>query len=122
MVEKELLLFKLIPKALFLQHKKNQFKARDNLTHLKYSIKGGIKDRIIEYRTMIREHFARNQSFLIVSPRTEILRLFKEELARGIEHYTYVFSSELSPKKYLEAYGSSGSYHHHSAGLIIRPS
>ena len=112
MVEKELLLFKLIPKALFLQHKKNQFKARDNLTHLKYSIKGGIKDRIIEYRTMIREHFARNQSFLIVSPRTEILRLFKEELARGIEHYTYVFSSELSPKKYLEAWTGAESMAH----------
>src|SRR3989344_5198890 len=67
MAVKELLLFKLIPKALFLQHKKNQ-------------------------------------SFLIVSPRMEMLRLFKEELSRGIEHYTYVFSSELPPKKYLEAW------------------
>src|SRR3989344_160132 len=120
MAVKELLLFKLIPKALFLQHKKNQFKTRENLTHLKYSIKGSIKDRIIEYRTMIREHFARNQSFLIVSPRMEMLRLFKEELSRGIEHYTYVFSSELPPKKYLEA-GTGAENMDHPAFIISTP-
>ena len=120
MAVKELLLFKLIPKALFLQHKKNQFKTRENLTHLKYSIKGSIKDRIIEYRTMIREHFARNQSFLIVSPRMEMLRLFKEELSRGIEHYTYVFSSELPPKKYLEAWTGAENMAH-PAFIISTP-
>ena len=64
-----------------------------------YSLQGGIQDRILEYKSMIRESFAQKKSVLLLSPTTEEVNFFGRELTRGIEKYSFQIESTKSPKE-----------------------
>lgn len=60
------------------------------------------EERISYYKTLIRGHFAKKQSVWIVVPSITHVEAFEAHLGRGIEQFTFVFSSDLADKKILE--------------------
>ncbi len=76
------------------------------------ALKGSFQERILEYRALVREHFAREKSLTIVTPRLEDLKRLRAELERGIDAYVFSLSSELSPKKYLEEWNRASQSAH----------
>lgn len=70
----------------------------------KYALKGLFEDRVDYFRGIIREHFARKKSLMIVTPRIDSIEKLKNLLGRGIDEYIFCFSSELAAKKYLLEY------------------
>ncbi len=52
------------------------------------------EERFGQYRALVRQSFARNSSVLFVVPTHLDARRIKEELSKGIEEFTYVFSLE----------------------------
>lgn len=64
-----------------------------------YSLQGGIEDRILEYKSMIRESFAQKKSVLLLAPTGEEVNFFGRELSRGIEKYAFIIASTKTPKE-----------------------
>ena len=106
-----------IPKALLSSNIEIKGSAQGAERHQKYAIKGSHDERNQVLRGIIREHFARKKSVIIVAPRIENINKLSEELSRGVEDYVFGFSSKLTPKKYLELYNKALSEEH--AVLII---
>lgn len=75
--------------------------------HQESVFRGNFTERTTEYRSQIREHFARERSLIVVSPRLETLSLLERELGRGIENYVFSFTSRLAPKKYLKRWNEA---------------
>jgi primosomal protein N' (replication factor Y) len=63
-----------------------------------YTLQGGISDRLQDYKSLIREHFAKGESVLILVPTIAEANNFHKELSRGIERYSYIFESSQKPK------------------------
>ncbi|MDP3785006.1 MAG: primosomal protein N' [bacterium] len=76
------------------------------------ALKGSGQERVLEYRALIREHFAREKSLTIITPRLENLKRLRKELERGIESYVFSLSSDLSPKKYLKEWNQASRLEH----------
>ncbi len=64
------------------------------------AFQGTEEERLLEYKGLIREYFAKGQSVLICFPTLEDLERFKIELTRGIEKYIFIFKG-LKTKKEL---------------------
>lgn len=60
------------------------------------------EDRLSLYKTLIRESFAKKESIIICLPNKYDIEEYKNELAKGIEPYTFIFHSDLSKKAFLE--------------------
>jgi primosomal protein N' len=56
------------------------------------------EERLLRYRSIIRESFARNESIVIFFPTIRELNLAKDNLSRGIEDYTLSLHSEVTGK------------------------
>jgi primosomal protein N' (replication factor Y) len=67
----------------------------------KYFFQASEEDRLLEYRGLIRERFARGESVFICFPTIEESTYFFEELSRGIEDFAFLFESALT-KKHLQ--------------------
>lgn len=59
-------------------------------------------ERISYYKTLIRGHFAKKQSVWLILPTITQVEDFEALLGKGIEQFTFSFSSNLSDKKILE--------------------
>lgn len=57
------------------------------------------RERVAEYKSIVRESFARNQSVFICVPTAIDATRLEEELERGIKNYVYVFHSQLKKKE-----------------------
>lgn len=75
-----------------------------NGVHETHILQGTDEDRVLEYRGLIRECFARNKSLFICVPTIEDGNRLMHELTRGIENYVYFISSELTGKQLLSAW------------------
>ncbi len=95
------ILFELIPKHI-ISSKVVTSSAADNAYHQETALKGSFEERLSEYRALIREHFARGKSLIIVSPDGANLARLENGLEKGIASYIFSFSSALAGKKYLE--------------------
>ncbi|MDE2399828.1 MAG: hypothetical protein KGL67_02360 [Patescibacteria group bacterium] len=62
------------------------------------------ENRISIYKTLIRENFARKKSVFIVLPTENDIKIFEEQLSKGIESFTYAFHGGLSQKKIIEKF------------------
>jgi primosomal protein N' (replication factor Y) len=58
-------------------------------------------DRISIYKTLIRENFALKKSVFIVLPTEQDIKIFLDVLSKGVEQFTFVIHSGISPKKTL---------------------
>jgi len=62
------------------------------------------EDRLIYYKTFIRESFAQKKSIFICLPTIHELNAFADALKRGVENYTYIFHSGIPTKEQIIRY------------------
>jgi primosomal protein N' (replication factor Y) len=67
-----------------------------------YALQSKRRDRIDDFRRIVREEFARGRSTYIVSPTIKHAEYLAETLGKGIEQYVYAFHSNLSKKETLK--------------------
>ncbi len=70
----------------------------------KVAFQAPLEDRLVYYKTFIRESFARKQSVFITLPTIHEIETFAETLAKGIETYTFVLHSDLPAKEIVLLY------------------
>ncbi len=58
-------------------------------------------DRILIYKTLIRENFALKKSVFLVLPTEQDIKIFQESLSKGIEQFTFAIKSGSQTKKTL---------------------
>jgi primosomal protein N' (replication factor Y) len=75
-----------------------------NIKNEKLIFQASLEDRISYYKTLIRGQFALKKSIFIVVPTEYDIDLFSQSLSKGIENFTFSFSSKLKPKQILEKY------------------
>lgn len=63
---------------------------------LKYILQAPDSDRYSEYKSIVREKFAQNQTVLFCAPTIEDVYFAKENLSRGIENHTFILHSKLN--------------------------
>src|SRR3989344_724782 len=79
-----------------------QFSPRSN-SHEKLLIQADDEERFANYRSLIREEFARRSSVFFCAPTIEDIRRTRDLLTKGIEKYTAVFHSELGRREFRES-------------------
>ena len=70
----------------------------------KYVLQTEDDDRYSEYKSIIREKFAKNKSVIFIVPTIEDCSIAKEKLSRGIEKNTFILNSKVTKKKILETW------------------
>lgn len=81
--------------------KKNNKKPKESGV---YTLQGGISDRLQDYKSLIREHFAKGESVLFIVPTIAEANHFNKELSRGIERYSYIFEGSQKPKDIIDTW------------------
>ncbi|MCA9356195.1 hypothetical protein KC852_01595 [Candidatus Nomurabacteria bacterium] len=75
---------------------------KKNTTASKYVMSDTLETRINEYKTMIRESFAKKKNILFVLPSATEAEFFQKELSAGVLRYSYILHSSLTKKKQKE--------------------
>lgn len=98
----------IIPKTLLENIDKINLKA-NNTEYLKkptraekFVIQSNDEDRYAQYKSIIREDFAKNSSVFFCLPTIQDIKKAKESLQKGIEKYTFMLHSSMSKKDILE--------------------
>jgi primosomal protein N' (replication factor Y) len=68
----------------------------------KFVIQSNDDDRYAEYKSIIREEFAKNSSVFFCLPTIQDIKKAKEALHKGIESYTFVLHSSMNKKDIVE--------------------
>jgi primosomal protein N' len=68
----------------------------------KYVLQTEDSDRYSEYKSIIREKFAKNESVIFIVPTIEDCNIAEDKLSRGIEKDTFVLNSKTTKKKLLQ--------------------
>jgi primosomal protein N' (replication factor Y) (superfamily II helicase) len=79
-----------------------EIKKFETQTQPKYILQTEDKDRYSEYKSIIREQFARNKSILFCVPTVEDANYAEKELSRGIEKHTFVLHSKVGKNEIIK--------------------
>ncbi len=77
---------------------------KQNIKCEKLIYQSPVEDRLIYYKTLIRESFAKKESILFCLPSKKDIDIFCKELSKGIEAYSFSLHSGFSKKKLIENY------------------
>ena len=72
--------------------------------HEEFVLQAGFEERAGQYKSLIRESFARKQSVFVCTPSIQDARKIHEALSKGIESYTVLLHSGLSQNTLLKAW------------------
>ena len=75
-------------------------------------LQASFEDRIGQYKSLIRENFARKQSVFICTPSLQDARNMQQSLSRGIETYTILLHPNISKKGLIEAWNKALTIEH----------
>ncbi len=98
----------LIPKTLFENIEKIKLsndsveKVKSHTKAEKFVIQSPDEDRYAQYKSIIREDFAKNSSVFFCLPTIQDIKKAKESLQKGIEPYTFVLHSSMNKKDIIE--------------------
>ena len=70
----------------------------------KYVLQTEDDDRYSEYKSIIREKFAKDKSVIFIVPTIEDCNIAEKKLSRGIEQNTFVLNSKATKKRLLETW------------------
>jgi primosomal protein N' (replication factor Y) len=73
-----------------------------DFTNEVYAFQSQKRDRVDDFKRIVREEFARDRSTYILSPTIKHAEYLAEELGKGVEQYVYVLHSNLSKKETLK--------------------
>ena len=77
---------------------------KENRIHEEFVLQAGFEERAGQYKSLIRESFARKQSVFVCTPSIQDARKIYDALAKGIENYTVVIHSGLAQGALLKAW------------------
>jgi primosomal protein N' (replication factor Y) len=80
---------------------KNKIKKTETKSQ-KYVLQTEDDDRYSEYKSIIREKFAKDESVIFIVPTIEDCNIANEKLSRGIEQTTFILNSKTTKKKVLD--------------------
>ncbi|KKS45331.1 MAG: Primosome assembly protein PriA [Parcubacteria group bacterium GW2011_GWA2_42_18] len=80
----------------------NPLLSTSHLKQEKLIFQAPLEDRLIFYRTAVREYFARQQSLFICLPSINEIEHFTKNLQRGIEEYVFTLHGEMSNKDIIQ--------------------
>jgi primosomal protein N' len=72
--------------------------------HDEFVLQAGFEERTGQYKSLIRESFARKQSVFVCTPTIQYARKIYDALAKGIENHTVVLHSGLTPGALIKAW------------------
>ena len=91
-----------VPQAILesnITHNKPKVNTNNNKRYEINILQGLKEERLQDYRSLIREQFARGNSVFFCLPTISEIENFSSELQRGIEKYTFILHSSLTNKK-----------------------
>jgi primosomal protein N' len=77
---------------------------KSNLNREKYAVQGDDEERHGEWKSLIRQEFAKKKSILFINPTIEDAEHSFELLERGIEGYAFLLHGSLDPKQIIETW------------------
>jgi len=75
--------------------------------HEEFVLQAGFDERVGQYKSLIRESFARRQSVFVCTPSIQDARRIYEALAKGIESYTVILHGGLSAGTLLKTWNQA---------------
>lgn len=72
--------------------------------HEEFVLQAGFEERAGQYKSLIRESFARKQSVFVCTPSFQDARRIHDALAKGIENYTVILHSGMTQDALLKAW------------------
>jgi len=102
-------LYSLVPKVLLENAGKIKIseemgvKKQKDQTYEKYVIQATDDERYTNYKSLIREEFAKNLSVFFCLPTIQDIKKATEKLQKGIEKYTYILHSSMGEKEIIES-------------------
>lgn len=78
----------------------------DEISKEKYVIQGDEEERYTNYRSLIRQEFAKKSSVFFCVPTIEDAHRAKKQLEKGIEEYVFILNSSLTKKELLTAWNT----------------
>ncbi len=99
-------MFSLVPKVVLENCQKLSISnvKKEETFHETLLLQSNDEERYAIYKSLIREEFAKNRSLFFCLPNTEDILNAKTILEKGIERYTYILHSNLSPKELLNCW------------------
>lgn len=99
------ILYKTIPKVILdnikeIEKRKNQ-ENKKIASSRKLILQSEINDRFINYKSLIREEFARNSSVFLLTPTIQDAERAETFLKKGVERYIFVLHNSLTKKEIL---------------------
>lgn len=97
-----------IPKSILLNATKLKTENKvfeANNVHEKFILQADDEERYANYRSFIREEFAKGFSIFFCLPTIQDIKKTYESMTKGIEQYAFIFHSGLSKKEILENWG-----------------
>src|SRR3989338_7512759 len=98
------ILYKIIPKIILdniKETKRQKIRENKNILSRKLVLQLEINDRFVNYKSLVREEFARNSSVFLLAPTIQDAEKAGAFLKKGIERYTFVLHSSLTKKEIL---------------------
>jgi primosomal protein N' len=83
---------------------KEKEKLNKNIQNEKLAFQAPIEDRLVIYKTFIRESFAKKESLVFFFSTKEEALFFYENLKKGIDEYSVFLKTDLSNKKFIESH------------------
>ncbi len=101
----------LIPAVLFTNYEsitkeKIDDHKRSALAREKYAFQAPTEDRLVIYKTYIRESFAKKESVYLCFPTISEAKYFYDNLEKGIEDYSFFLHAGLSKKEFIKKYNA----------------
>ncbi|MDQ5883144.1 MAG: PriA 3primeBD protein [Patescibacteria group bacterium] len=99
----------LIPAILFANYdeilkEKIEDHKRSALAREKYAFQAPTEDRLVIYKTYIRESFAKKESVYLCFPTISEAKYFYDHLSKGIEDYSFFLHAGLPKKDFIKKY------------------
>lgn len=83
-----------------------------------FTLQGNTYDRIIEYKSILRESFSKKRSVILVAPTTIEANYFFKELSKGIENYCFLIESTQKENDIIKNWVDAINCNHPILGVI----
>lgn len=87
-----------------IEEKVKRDNTRSNIVKEKYAVQGDDEERYGEWKSLIRQEFAKKKSILFINPTIEDAQHSYDMLEKGIEGYAFILHGSLEPKVIVETW------------------
>lgn len=89
-----------------IEDRERKIDTKSNIIKEKYAVQGDDEERYGEWKSLIRQEFAKKKSILFINPTIEDAEHSFELLEKGIEGYAFLLHGSLDSKKIIETWNN----------------